>query len=94
MNCPDCQTPIMYFEQKIFMLTRTQVDAIRNSTHDASVMGLLRRIVKTENPADNMMSLVPMVGSSPEKYISRDDITNLRIELQLCKDTRQFIAHL
>jgi hypothetical protein len=35
-----------------------------------------------------------IVGRQEERYISEDDCINLRIELALCPDSKEFISHL
>ena len=36
----------------------------------------------------------PVLKPESEKYISNDDCTNLRIELEICADSKLFIDHL
>jgi hypothetical protein len=105
LNCPSCYTPIMYFDRKIFLLSKNQIEAIKNNSQDSAVMRMLHRIAKTEMPmkdsakkaarsyhaiAESAVSCIP-VYSKGEKYITDDDVTNLRIELELCKDSGEFI---
>jgi hypothetical protein len=110
LNCPSCLTPIMYFDRKIFLLTRNQVETIKNSQQESAVMRMLKRIVKTEAPirdtagkivrhcntelVDRSFTFHQQQVSTAEKYISEDDITNLRIELEVCRDSQQFIDRL
>ena len=71
-------------------------------------MRMLQRIAKTEKPIKDTAKKVAHgyrtvaeceipykpVYSKGEKYITEDDITNLRIELETCKDVQEFIDHL
>ena len=48
LNCPSCCSPIMYFDQKIFILSQSQVEAIKNKARSSSMMNLLRKMTKPE----------------------------------------------
>lgn len=52
LNCPTCMSPIMYFENKIFLLTDKQVNAIKDTTHNAAIMRMLDRIAHPEVPVE------------------------------------------
>lgn len=52
LNCPTCMSPIMYFENKIFLLTDKQVSAIKDTTHNAAIMRMLDRIAHPEVPVE------------------------------------------
>ena len=109
LNCPACVSPIMYFEKKIFLLSEQQVKAIKGTTQNATVMKMLDKIAHPEYPAGNVVKsikhtkkaasaadsrCVHLFRPERQKYISEDDITNLRIELALCSDVEQFIAQI
>lgn len=54
LNCPSCASPIMYFDQKIFVLTPNQLDAIKNKTRGSSMMSMLKKMIKPEEqPVQN-----------------------------------------
>ena len=104
LNCPSCFSPLMYFENKIFLLSKKQVDAIKGTTQNTTVLKVLDRIAHTEpvteSSATNPCKKTVNFNSSadrcknehPQKRdISEDDITNLRIELALCNDVQDFI---
>lgn len=104
LNCPSCFSPLMYFENKIFLLSKKQVDAIKDTTQNTTVLKVLDRIAHTEpateSSAANSCKKSVNFNSSPERWnnehpqqrdISEDDITNLRIELALCNDVQDFI---
>lgn len=112
LNCPSCYSPIMYFDRKIFLLTRNQVEAIRRSSKDSAVLKMLQRIAHSEKSvtavpkkitstsydAQTKLSRSCAVKSAAsalrERSISEDDITNLRITLELCRDSQEFIEQM
>lgn len=109
-NCPSCWTPVMYFRNRIFVLNQHQVDEIRNRAPQGSIMKILQKIVgsssavsavgqETEACASCAGSHEPCLVNthgklSGNRAITRDDITNLRISLETCKDAQQFIDSL
>lgn len=64
LNCPTCMSPIMFFENKIFLLSEQQVDAIKDTTHNAAIMRMLDRIAHPEMPVRNTAEKVTQVHSS------------------------------
>ncbi len=110
LNCPTCFSPIVYFENKIYLLSKNQVDAIKSTTTNDSVLKMLDRIAHPERKVNKMAREMTKVqnakicslpqlqtvslSSEREKYICDDDITNLKIELALCTDSQEFIAAL
>lgn len=103
LNCPVCTTPMLYFENRIFPLSDEQIEDIRNSRQDRAVMQILQSIVHDNGTVSNAIKAPgTAVKNSPPivtsvtggKYISEDDITNLRIELELCRDSQEFIDNL
>lgn len=107
LNCPTCLSPVMYFDRKIFPLSKTQIDEIKETKESGEMMKMLERISMPEQPVIKTAHKLAQVsgtviqGKQPcssgiglhqrEKYISDDDITNLRIELALCRDSNEFI---
>lgn len=104
LNCPSCFLPLMYFENKIFLLSKKQVDAIKGTTQNTTVLKVLDRIAHAEpdieRPKSETCKKSVNFNSSPDRWnnehlrqreISEDDITNLRIELALSKDVQDFI---
>ena len=106
LNCPSCCSPIMYFDQKIFVLSEHQVEAIKNKSRGSgSMMNMLEKMVKPEelpvrkNACCTEMSdatgtpyrIAPPESAPSEIYIGSDDITNLKIELALCNDVLEFV---
>ncbi len=106
LNCPSCSSPIMYFDQKIFILSDNQIEAIKNKARSSSMMNMLKEMAQPEEQLPLQKTAVheghalacqsdsgtPCFGSAPSKiHIGADDITNLRIELALCNDVQEFI---
>ncbi len=107
LNCPSCCSPIMYFDQKIFILSQSQVEAIKNKARSSSMMNLLKKMTHLEeqpvpklhahhSAAAEQYSPPMAVHSSARSedrkiLIGSDDITNLRIELGLCNDVLEFV---
>lgn len=107
LNCPSCYSPIMYFRRKIFLLDQEQLNKIVGpSARPASAFKLIEQLdgVKAtascvakkvvhygESTRDTAPSIRYAVDQPEEKYITVDDCTNLRIELELCCDSQKFI---
>ena len=108
LNCPICTTPLVYYKTKCFVLSDQQVERIRNSRQDTTVLKILHNITKAQNTKvpitsdDNFDCEVPvqkyMVSPLHEdhtkQHISKDDILDLRIKLETCIDSQAFINSL
>jgi hypothetical protein len=97
----------MYFDQKIFVLSQSQVDAIKNKARSSSMMNLLRKITQPEEQPVRKMTAqqevhtdlrhmifsphAASISNDSKIHIGADDITNLKIELALCHDVGEFI---
>lgn len=68
LNCPTCSSPIMYFEKKIFLLSKKQVDEIKDTTHNAAIMRMLDRIAHPEEPTHNNAKKITLTHSSSSSY--------------------------
>ncbi|NLD93302.1 MAG: hypothetical protein GX639_11615 [Fibrobacter sp.] len=64
LNCPTCMSPIMYFENKIFLLTDKQVSAIKDTTHNAAIMRMLDRIAHPEVPVEKTAEKASMKATA------------------------------
>ena len=108
LNCPSCYAPIMYFDHKIFILSQSQVEAIKNRARSGTMMSMLKKLAQPEElpikkntaytAGENRGSCLLHPDGTPTRsyatskiHIGTDDITNLRIELALCKDVQEFI---
>ncbi|MBN1129987.1 MAG: hypothetical protein JXA71_13425 [Chitinispirillaceae bacterium] len=110
LNCPSCLSPIMYFKHKIFLLDPKQLKRLTSDTRSSMLSKLLEKITDSEataqcgvkktasayHQAAGMVSTAHKVTATDrcEKYITDDDCTNLRIELELCHDSLDFINRL
>jgi hypothetical protein len=100
----------MYFRRKIFLLDQQQLDKIAGpSARAAAVFNLIEQLEDVKATAsccakkaahfrENARGIEPAnryaMGRTEEKYITGDDCTNLRIELELCCDSKTFIDHM
>jgi hypothetical protein len=97
----------MYFRRKIFLLDQEQLKKITGHSSNASaVFNLIEQMDRVKATA-SCAPVKTMLGNEPrrnivwenrfaidqpeEKYITVDDCTNLRIELELCGDSQRFI---
>jgi hypothetical protein len=112
LNCPLCLTPLIYYKTRCFVLSKHQIDRIRKSRQDTTVLKILHSIAREESmpvsrPTPQRRSrdqrvpvakyIAPRAGFRPvgnDNHITRDDIINLRIELETCSDCGQFIERL
>jgi hypothetical protein len=97
----------MYFKRKIFLLDKKQVREITGKPRTAAVFKMLEEMndVKALCPAISSPRTYENAVAKPagkrcaldqteERYITADDCTNLRIELELYPDSGDFINRL
>jgi len=104
LNCPLCVTPLIYYKTRCFVLSKHQIDRIRKSRQDTTVLKILHSIAREEPqswrqheeavPVGKYMVPATACRSYGNGHITRDDIVNLRIELETCIDSKEFIARL
>jgi hypothetical protein len=109
LNCPLCATPIVYYKTRCFVLNRNQIERIRKSRQDSTVLKILHSIAKEQPKARYSPSSAgpsEITGAGPRcyahhaaplpctGYITKDDIINLRIELETCTGSQEFIDNL
>ncbi|HUI93467.1 MAG TPA: hypothetical protein VLX68_14575 [Chitinivibrionales bacterium] len=104
LNCPLCATPLIYYKTRCFVLNNSQIDRIKKSRQDSTVLKILHSIEKEQpkysHAAGQGADHRAMYGSQSSSflpgsdYITRDDIINLRIELETCPDSQQFIDNM
>jgi len=107
LTCPSCASPMLYYDDQVFILSKNQMDTIRNTNHGRAIMRIMEHIKHNANVLSTCLNPCggdgeaskplpeAVVRKSPvryEKYITEDDVTNLRIELELCKDSGEFIS--
>ncbi len=107
LNCPLCGSPLLYYRTQCYELSRHQIERIRKSRQDSTVLKILHSISREQGektcstPAaagrlrlhahDRPYCSVPATFLPCTNYITRDDVINLRIELETCIDSKQFI---
>jgi hypothetical protein len=110
LNCPLCATPLIYYKTRCFVLSSHQIDRIKKSRQDTTVLKILHSLAKeqpeaqyTPHPSGHF-AMEQHAGGSYQthpaavlqcgNYITKDDVINLRIELETCTDAKQFIDKL
>ena len=89
LNCPTCFSPIMYFERKIFLLSKKQVEAIKDTTRNASVLKMLDRIAHPEHTIRNTakkLTQVHKTGSTSGSEFLLDLSSRPDREKYICND--------
>jgi len=109
LDCPMCCTSIIYYKNKTFPLSKTQIERIKSCKKESNVLKILHRITAHESKVECAHSAVSAArfcaqGASLQKsammmkthfdQITRDDVINLRIELETCKDAAGFIERM
>lgn len=109
LNCPLCTTPLIYYKTRCFILSGSQIEKIRKSRQDSTVLKILHSITKeqpkvgyshysagTGEVANNGAGYCSHLSAflACTDYITKDDIINLRIDLETCTDSKQFIDNL
>ena len=107
-NCPECWAPQLYFDHKTYVLTDHQIEVLKNSSGPSSLGHMLKRMVQRKrhtsavlrahhgatNEAQSRPPHETMVSQQLDRNITADDITDLRIELAICRDSKEFIDNL
>lgn len=101
LNCPGCLKPLIYHKHRCFMLNRRQVKQLESAPGEFALHRMLEKIVRSRMrsvPAASSAKKQARWGTPPKwardiarTEISRDDITNLRIDLETCPDSSLFI---
>ncbi len=65
----------MYFEKKIFLLSEQQVDAIKDTTHNAAIMRMLERIAHPEESVRNTAKKAVKTHSAENGFNSHVDMS-------------------
>jgi hypothetical protein len=104
LDCPTCCSSIIFYKCRSFSLSKSQIERIKKCKQESSVLKILHRITGQDtkvrclhykerhfhSEAGSSQRQIPMFKSDLD-YITQDDIVNLRIELETCKDARNFI---
>jgi hypothetical protein len=112
LNCPLCMTPLIYYKTRCFVLSKHQIDRIRKSKQDTTVLKILHSIAREDPPQQALRRhsatlrctaapvpvgkyIAPGAGfSGGNSTITRDDVINLRIDLETCADSKQFLERI
>jgi hypothetical protein len=112
LNCPLCLTPLIYYKSRCFVLSKHQIDRIRKSRQNTTVLKILHSIAREEPQhllrrrpirrfEEDGVPVAKYIAPRTEfrtfggdNHISRDDIINLRIDLETCADCGQFIERI
>jgi len=103
LNCPKCYKTLLYHHHKCSLIDQHQIKQLQSADEESAIRNILKGIIKKEaarpggapvrseyQTAVLEMEKMRMV----ESRITRDDVTNLRIQLELCKDVKTFIDSL
>ncbi|MBD3321397.1 MAG: hypothetical protein GF350_09915 [Chitinivibrionales bacterium] len=99
LNCPTCLKPVIYHKKKCLPLTKQQAVQIETASHESTIYNILQKIINRGGdrkpvrsfPARKPEPVTACHQSFAQGGISHDDITNLKIELETCFDSRAFI---
>ena len=100
LNCPSCNSALMYYYGKTFEIDESEIEKIQGNLQMTTVQGILKNINARESSKSHTSLIVkPAEQRATHKagqpvrdgHIIPDDITNLKIELNLQKDVNDFI---
>lgn len=108
LNCPNCWTPIMHNKQGVHVLSDSMMERIRAQRRQNELVDLLDKMSalndsivpamkQPEEPSLVTKALPPPLlshGLQHRECISKDDIVDLRIDLERCADCMDFIDKL
>lgn len=88
--CKSCDAPLMLFEDgEVFELDREEFRTLCKK--------LAKTLATLRESAERIAAALPEIGpekKTPAAKISQEDIDNLRIDLETCKDVSEFIDKL
>jgi hypothetical protein len=103
LDCPMCSTSIISYKSQTFTLSKRQLERIKGCKQESNVLKILHKITTDGLKVPCEHSYVrhchardednPVQRSSLD-HISHDDIINLRIELETCRDCASFIERI
>lgn len=92
--CGRCKSPLVTLDGDVFELDREEFHSLRKKL--SKVVDALRECADTGRnilPFDDSHEEVSRAETGPGR-ISKDDIDNLKIDLETCKDVSEFIDRL
>ncbi len=114
LNCPSCQTPLIYYRGKTSEVTSEELKKIEKSGLVKNAGNLLKEIsqygiklqgekttkpfisgIKNYNSNKKFGNISPPI-STPLRagYFTKDDLINLKIELETCKSVTDFLKRI
>ncbi len=92
--CGRCKSPLMTFDGDVFELDREEFHALRKKL--SKVVDALRECTGSERSALSPIGCREEIFRSETNAdrISKEDIDNLKIDLETCKDVSEFIDRL
>jgi hypothetical protein len=109
LNCPSCGTSLMHADGTTFGLAQTDAEALCRGEPRGLVAEILRRLVCSSArgafsgaarplclppPAEKGLCASAQMCLREPHVIDRDDVLDLRIELELCRDSAQFLERI
>lgn len=107
LDCPTCCSSVIFYKSRSFTLSKSQIERIKKCKQESSVLKILHRITGQEAKvrclhgkgrnyhSEAAFSHKPLsIIKSGDDFITQDDIVNLRIELETCKDSMSFIENI
>lgn len=107
LNCPECWTPLMYDKNKIRILSEHELHTIAEPSTESVIDNFFDNLPKREAIIDHHSAFensMPLLKKKSKhhlllkttkkvhrNHITTDDIIDLRIELEQCKDIQEFI---
>lgn len=92
--CGRCKSPLVTLDGDVFELDREEFHALRKKL--ARVVDALRECAETGRVVPPVLEQRENVRRDAEKAdkISQEDVDNLKIDLETCKDVSEFIDRL
>lgn len=108
VTCPECGTPIISYDQDHFSTPVSKKTFISGTCLNPSTSHIIKKITDKSNCIANHDKKMDKCSLrinparhpnsegtySDQKTIEPDDLTNLRIDLAMCKDVSEFIDRL
>lgn len=100
LNCPSCNSALMYYYGKTFEIDESEIEKIQGNLQMTTVQGILKNINARETTKNHTSLIVkPAEARATHKagapvrdtHLGKDDITNLKIELNTSQDVNDFI---
>ena len=103
LDCPMCCTSIISYKSQTYPLSKKQMERIKNCKQESNVLKILHKITAQEPKVHcrhtcsrhyHAFEKQYVMERSDAESISYDDVLNLRIELETCRDSASFIERM